>query len=128
MSAITLRSQATTAVAGSVFFWAVAAVAVAGTHRFLEARSPASCLAVSVLLIVSIAFAYMRVAARGATMDQALFVGVAWAFLAVIAESVDVTHSTPHYPLLGSPAHEAFRDLMVIAWIAAPALFARRRS
>lgn len=128
MSAATLRDQATTAVAGSVVCWALAAGAVALLHRSLEARFPGSCVAVSVTVIVMMAFAYMRVAARDATIDQALLIGIAWGLLTIVAEIVDVTKFSPTYPLLGSPAHEAFRDVMLIAWIGAPALFARRRS
>lgn len=128
MSETTLRYRATTTVAGSFLFWVLTAGAVATAHRYLEARFPGSCLVLSIMAIVLMAFAYMRLVARDATLDQALVIGIGWGVLAILAEVIDITSFTPTYPLLGSPAHEAFRDLMVIAWIGAPALFARRRS
>ena len=128
MSETTLRYRGTAAVAGSLFFWVITAGTVAAAHRFIEPRSPVACLALSLLAITTMAFAYMRLAAHDATIEQAIFVGLGWVTLALLAEVIDVSSFTPTYPLFGSPAHETFRDLMVIAWIAAPALFARRRA
>lgn len=127
MGATTLRYRAATTVAGSLFFWVLTAGAVATAHRFLESRSPGSCLVLSITAILLMAFAYMRLAAPEATLDQAVLVGLGWGLLAILAEVIDITSFSPTYPLLGSPAHEAFRDLMVIAWLGAPALFARGR-
>ncbi len=128
MSATILRHRATAAVAGSLFFWVITAGAVAAAHRFLEPHSPVACLALSFLAIITMAFAYMRLVAREATIDQALFVGLGWVTLAILVEVIDVSRFSTTYPLFGSPSHEVFRDLLVIAWLAAPVLFVRRRS
>ena len=58
----------------------------------------------------------------------ALFVGVGWAALAMITEVAASTRlGRGWFDLIGAPAHDALRIVMLFAWIATPALFARRR-
>ncbi len=128
MKAMSLPRHPTLTMGGALIFWAIAAAAVAAVHRNLETRSPAFCVAVSAGAIVAIAFLYVPLIAREATLDQTLVVGITWALLAIVAELVEGSTSLPGaYPLFGSPAHDNYRNLLVIAWIIAPALFARRR-
>jgi hypothetical protein len=77
--------------------------------------------------IVILAFVYMRFITRDVTLDHALMVGVLWLTLDVVAEMA--TTSYPHHAwfgLMGLPQHAAIRNLLLITWIGAPALFARR--
>ena len=129
MNTITLRHHATTTTATALIFWAGAALLVMTAHRFFEPISPVASVVVKVLAILAIAFAYMRLMRRDATVDEALFVGVGWAILAMIAEVAASAHlGRGWFVLIGSPAHDALRIVMLAAWIAAPALFARRHA
>jgi hypothetical protein len=126
MNTITLRHHATTTTATALIFWAAAALLVMTAHRFFEPISPAASVVVKILAILAIAFAYMRLMRRDVTVDEALFVGVGWAILAMIAEVAASTHlGRGWFVLIGSPAHDALRVVLLAAWIAAPALFAR---
>jgi hypothetical protein len=102
-----------------VLFWSVAAM--------LVLRAGAAPL--KVVVIVAVAFAYMRLTARSATLDHAVAVGVAWLLFDIVAELVTATvvgHGW--YELIGSPAQERMRDLVMVTWLAAPAIFARARA
>ena len=128
MNTLTLRSHATTAVSFTVIFWAIAAIGVAAAHRIIGLASPGASTAVQIVVILAAAAAMTIVGPRGATLDQALFAGVAWALFSIIAEIVASTNlSHPWFALVGSPAHPMLRDLLLVTWIFAPALFARRR-
>ena len=102
-----------------VLFWIVAAIPV------LAAPSEA----VKLVAIVGAAFAYMRLAAREATLHHALTVGITWLLFDIVVELVAasvVGHGW--YELIGSPAKPLLRDLQMVTWIIAPAIFARRES
>lgn len=115
--------------ASIIAVWCVAAVLVTAAHQRLDHASVVGSMAAKLAVILLAAFAYMRVLARNVTLEHALFVGVAWALLSIITEMIAVTHFNPGwYPLLGSPSHAAFRNLLLAAWIGTPALFARRSS
>jgi accessory gene regulator protein AgrB len=86
-----------------VLFWALAAVLI----------SLAPSLAAKVFVIVAVSLGYMKVAARGATIEHAILVGVTWLTLGIVAEMV-----TRSFALLNG-------NVLLICWIAAPALFAR---
>ena len=108
-----------------LFFWAVAAALVFWADRTLS--SPRVGVAVKTLAIVLVAFAYMRLTAREATLDHALFVGVTWLLLTIGAELLVTQHfGRSWFELLGSP-DSALRNILLFAWIGAPALFARYR-
>ena len=82
-----------------------------------------------IAVVVAVAFAYMRLAAPVATLDHAIAVGVAWLAFNIAAELITaavIGHSW--YELIGSPQHEAWRNSLMLAWLAAPATFARYRS
>ncbi len=129
MNAITLRRHATATIALTLIFWAAAAVLVISVHDILEPVSPAGCAIVKMLAILGIAFAYMRLRRDEVTVDAALYIGMLWAALAMITEVVASTHwGRGWFVLLGSPDRKILRDALLLAWIAAPALFARRRA
>ncbi len=112
-----------------VLFWIAAALMVFSAHQVVEPMSAAAGVTLKIVAIVAVAFAYVRVAARTATLEHALGVGVAWLALDIVAEVVTasmVGHSW--FELIGSPAKPALRDLMLVTWIVAPAIFARSRS
>ena len=112
-----------------IAWWAVAAFFVLLCDRELGHISPALCVALKALAILATAGAYMHFAARDKTTDHALFVGVGWLLLSIIAE-VTITLSTGHgwHALIGSPSHDVLRDVLLFSWVAAPATFARYRS
>jgi hypothetical protein len=127
MSAITLgRQRATTAVM-VVLFWGVAALLVAATHQTIEPITPVGSVVAKVCAIVLIAFAYVHLTVQKATLDHALFVGVVWLLLTIAGEiAMTMLSHRGWYDLLGSPA-SALRNVVMFAWVAAPALFARNR-
>ena len=103
----------------AILFWLPAAIIVGATHF----------IAVKVIVIVAIAYTYMRWTRRDATVEAALVTGIAWALLSIAAEVVVSSWSRGGwYQLLGSPRGLVWRDVLLLAWIGAPALFARRRA
>ena len=111
-----------------VLFWAVAALAVCGTHRVLDAASWQTSFAVKVGAIVVAGYAYIRFTARDATLHHGLGVGVMWLLFAIIAEvAIGAAGGTQWTVLLGAPSRPFLRNVMLFIWITAPALFARRR-
>ena len=110
-----------------VLFWTIAAFFVVALHRMLGATSPAACVTAQTAAIVLTAFAYMKLATREATIDHALFVGATWLVLAILTELVLTTHGgRGWFEIIGSPA-SALRNVLMFAWIFAPALFATRQ-
>jgi len=108
---------------GVLLYWAIAAALVLGADRTL--RSAAACLTIKTAAIIVIAFAYMRLTAHEPTLDHALFVGVTWLALSIMAELLLTRHlGRSWFDLLGSP-DSALRNVLMFAWIGAPALFAR---
>ncbi|SRR5712691_7654055 len=126
MNTITLRRHTIINIAVTSLFWAGAASIVILTDRIVAAGSPAVSTVLKVAAIVVAAFVYMRLVVRQATLDHALFSGVVWLFLAIASE-IGMTMLFHHgwYILLGSPA-SALRNVMMFAWVIAPALFARK--
>src|SRR5437016_4011456 len=106
---------------GVLLYWAMAAVLVLWADRALS--SPVAGVGVKTAAIILVAFAYMRLTARKATLDHALFVGVTWLLLSIVAELL-LTRRFGHnwFELLGSP-DSALRNVLMFAWIGAPALF-----
>jgi hypothetical protein len=126
MTTITLRRPITN-IAILSLFWAVAAAMVILTDRIIGAGSPGVSTILKVVAIVVAAFAYMRLAARDGTLDHALFSGVIWLLLAISGEiAMTMLFHRGWYALLGSPA-SALRNVVMFAWVIAPALFARNR-
>ena len=111
-----------------VLFWIAVAILVVAVDRNVSPRSPVTGAAVKVFVMAAVAFIYMRGVGHRATLDHALVVGVAWLLLAIVVE-MSMTASRPRgwFGLLGSP-DSALRNVVMIAWIAMPALFARRAS
>jgi hypothetical protein len=112
-----------------VLFWTIAAVLVLAAHQRIGPISPAAAVTVEIASIVLVAFSYIRLTARDATVDHALFVGIIWTVFGIVAEITATTIGGRRwFELLGTPARPMLRDLLLFAWIAAPALFARARS
>ena len=109
-----------------VLFWAAAALLVIAADRTISPISAGGGAAVKVCAMLAIALAYMRLVEPEASLDHALFVGVTWLVLAIVGEIVMTAHSgRGWFELLGSP-QSALRNVVMLAWVAAPALFARR--
>ncbi|MCU1347616.1 MAG: hypothetical protein JWO56_646 [Acidobacteria bacterium] len=105
-----------------VLFWGAAALLVVSTQPLIEGFSTAA----KVGAIVVAAWAYMRFAARNARIDHALYVGLAWLTLDIVAEiATTSTLGRGWFELIGSPARPLLRDLLLGTWIGAPALFSR---
>jgi hypothetical protein len=108
-------------------FWSLAAFIVMAASLRLDRISATGSVLAKVAVILLVAFAYMRLGVRHAAFEHALFAGIVWASLSLIAEmvmAIKVQH--PWGALIGSPAHDILRDVLLLAWIAAPAVFARR--
>jgi uncharacterized membrane protein len=110
-----------------VAFWAVAALLVIAVHQNIE--SPHAAVALQLAAIIVAGFAYMALTAREATVDHALFVGTLWLLFAIIAEIIASAHlGREWFELLGAPNKPLYRCMLMFAWVAAPALFARNQS
>lgn len=105
----------------ALLFWLLAAILVAASHAALDRISAAAGALAGIAVIVGAAFGYMRLAARDATVDHALVVGIVWLLLAVVSEIALASDA-----LLGSPERPVIRNLFLFVWIFSPALFARR--
>ena len=105
----------------AVLFWIIAALLVASCHATLDRWSIAGGTFAEIVVIITTAFCYMRLAAREATVDQALGAGIGWLLLAVLTEIALSSHA-----LLGSPDRPVLRNLFLFVWIFSPALFAQR--
>lgn len=131
MNAIAMRRELRySAVALSVVvFWSVAAAFVVAADQSLSRLSLAGSLAVKIAAIVLAALAFMRIVGHNGAIDQALFVGIAWTLMSMISEVIVVTRFNRSWcALLGSPDHGAARDILLVTWVLAPVLFAKRRS
>lgn len=124
---IAMTRQATATVALTLSSWIAAALLVTAAHDVLDAVSPTASTAVKMLAILGMAFLYMRMTRGQLTVEEALFAGMLWAALAMVTEVAASAHGgRPWFALLGSPDRKILRDLLLLAWIGAPALFARR--
>jgi len=112
-----------------VLFWAFAALLVASVDRTVAPISADGGAIAKIGVLILIAFAYIKLTAREATIDHALFVGFAWVALTIVTEMI-ITAITGRgwFLLLGPPSSSAFRYLMLFAWVSAPALFIHARS
>jgi hypothetical protein len=118
------HSYAVTA-ATVVLFWAAAATAVVAVHLTLDPVSQWGAVAVKAGTIVIGGWMYVRLTARRCTIDHALLVGLVWLLLDIGVEIVTSRHlGKGWFDLIGTPRRPAFRDLLLLTWIAAPALFA----
>jgi len=111
-----------------VVSWVIAAALVLAANYWIEPLSPTVDGVVKVAVLVGVGFGYMRVM-RESTLDHALLVGSAWLALAVAVEVFEAsTTGRGWFDLIGSPAHPLIRTILLIAWVGAPALFARNQS
>ena len=116
------------AVASVVAFWSAAAVVLIEVQRMLG-TSPGWALVVKIAVVFAAAFAFMHVSGREATLEESLLAGIAWATLSIATEMFAVTHlGADWHPLLGPVGNAAYRNILLLTWIGAPALFAQRRS
>ncbi|HVR39693.1 MAG TPA: hypothetical protein VMU84_11405 [Thermoanaerobaculia bacterium] len=112
-----------------VLFWLIAAMLVFGVHHAMDPISANGASLTKVLAIVASALAYVKLTARNVTVQHALLVGIAWLALDIVAEIVmTFRFGGGWFELIGPPQHELLRDVMLLAWVAAPALFARGES
>lgn len=125
-TAAATRLHFATRAAVAIALWAAAAVVVVTTHRMFAPVSASADVVAKTLVIFVAGFAYARLASPRTTVNQALIVGASWLFLGVIAEVIvsSATHH-PWFQILGSPAKPILRDVVLFAWVAAPAFFAR---
>lgn len=109
----------TRAITLTLLFWLIGALLVAATPIALA----------KIVTIVAVAFGYVKVSRHLGRMDQALIVGAVWLLLDICAE-IAMSSGTGHawFGLIGSPDAPVSRTFLLVAWVAAPALFVRRSS
>jgi len=108
-----------------LLFWMIAALLIVGTHRIVDPISSNAGVVLKLGAIVASGFAYMRLTARKATVDHALFVGLAWLLLDIISEIVaSQAVGSGWFVLIGAPTSHV-RDLMLFTWVVSPAIYAR---
>jgi hypothetical protein len=110
----------------ALLFWAAAAGSVIAVHGALDSISVPGSIAVKVGAIVLAGWLYVRLTAPRCTIDHALFVGITWLLLDIGAEIAATQHfGRGWFDLMGTPSKPALRDLLLLTWVIAPALFAR---
>jgi hypothetical protein len=120
------RHSAIVTTALVVLFWVIAAIVVVAIHGALDSISFAGSVAVKIGAIAVVAYLYVKLTARHCTVDHALLVGIAWLVLDIAAEIATASHlGKGWFALTGTPMKPAVRDVLLLAWVAAPALFAR---
>ncbi|MBK5260014.1 MAG: hypothetical protein JJE51_10500 [Thermoanaerobaculia bacterium] len=107
--------------------WIIAAFLVAAMPGVVSPAFPLAIVVAKIAAVVVVAFAYVKMSGGLNSLNEALLVSAAWLLLDIAAEMA-VTIHTGHawFALLGSPASPVLRGCVLLAWIAAPALFARR--
>ena len=110
---------------------AAAALAILTVINCLGVRAGSALQSVLMVLkiaaIVAVAFGLVRINRYPASFDQGLLVGIVWLLLDIVTEVAMAMHTGhPWFLLIGSPAAPVLRAIVFLAWIAAPALFARR--
>ncbi len=112
--------------------WIIAALGLYSiaflSHRAARGLTPSAFAVAKVVFIVAIGAVFAR-AVRGASADLILATGLAWLVLSIAADFVAGVRSVDvAYRLLGDPTvvPQNLRDLTILVWLAAPALFARR--
>jgi hypothetical protein len=111
-----------------LLFWGVAVLLVIAAHVTLDPISTVACIVAKTVALLAVAFAYMKFAAREATIDHALFVGATWLVLAIVMEIAMTSHAGHGWFELIGPPTSALRNLLMFAWILGPAIFAHARS
>jgi len=106
--------------------WLVAALLVLGADAVVDPRSATAGIIVKIAAILLVSFVHMRTAVREATLDRALIIGASWLAMDIGAE-LTATRLLGHgwFGLIGPPSVPLLRQLLLIVWILAPALFAR---
>ena len=112
-----------------VLCWVAAALLVLAAHQIVDPISMVAAAAAKVAVIIIVAFACVRLTARDAALDQALAVGVTWLLFDIVAELL-AARALGHgwYELIGSPGAPWLRNLLMVTWLGAPAIFVRYRS
>jgi hypothetical protein len=113
----------------AVFGWICAALAAyaveLGAHGRFAGLPRAAVALVKIALILGAGALYARVV-RGAPSDLLLSTGLAWLVFSIAADVVTGIRSNG-YQLLGDPLTPLrLRDVTVLAWLGAPALFTWR--
>jgi hypothetical protein len=121
----TARHSIAGAAASVVLCWTIAAVIVASTHARIDATAPIASVVFEVAVIVLAGFAYSRVGVRAATLHNAMLAGAAWLVFAIGADIIATLSRHTSLVLLGTPTHLVTRNVLLVAWAGAPALFAR---
>ncbi len=123
------RHSLVTKVTMIVLFWAIAAVVLVTAHRTIEPLSAIACVAAKSCVLILTSLAYIRLTAREATVNHAIFVGIAWLLRAMAVEiALTASRGQGWFDLIGSPDSPYLRDVLLFSWIASPALFVRRSS
>ncbi|MEO8382682.1 MAG: hypothetical protein ABI779_23695 [Acidobacteriota bacterium] len=112
-----------------VLFWAAAGVLVVTARVELDSLSTTAGVVTAIVAIAVAASCYMRLCARNCGSSHALGVGIVWLGLALVTE-ITLTTRLGHgwFALLGSPERPVIRDVLLLTWVFAPAMFAHRES
>jgi hypothetical protein len=122
----TRRQRLALTLAMTVVFWALAALLVFEADRITTGFSATGVALIKGAVIAAIAWAFIRIVAPWATVNDAALVGLAWFAMGVAAEiSMAATLGRGWFVLLGAPTSAVARAVLLMAWAGAPALFAR---
>lgn len=108
-----------------VLFWVIAATPFVALHVRSQSMPPDAAACIKVGAIIVAAFCYTRWGARACTVDQALLVGITWLLLDIGADLAATRYLGSNVEFIGDTTTPILRDIVLITWIVAPALFAR---
>ena len=113
-------------IAAGLLIWAVTAAAVTLIDRDLNIFPVIDTVIVKAVAVLFAGYAYTRLFVRNCTVDQAVLAGLSWVLLSIGAEiAVTATTHRSWFALVGSAVHPSPSDLLFLAWLTAPAMFAR---
>ncbi|HEX9163967.1 MAG TPA: hypothetical protein VF980_19830 [Thermoanaerobaculia bacterium] len=120
------RPRFLTRAALAILWWSWAAAFVVMAQQTFGRTSLAAVIVAKAVVILLAGAAYVKFA-RDCSVEHAIVVGAAWIVLSVAAELI-VSTQTHHawYGLLGPESSQVVRDLLLILWVASPAVSARR--
>lgn len=123
-----MRLKKASSLAFLLLFWVLAALVVAIADQRIQPLSPLAAAAIKIAAIVAAGFGYARFCPLRAA-SHALFVGASWVLLDIVAEML-MTARSGHgwFELIGSPSTPILRTLVLLTWISAAGLFARRQA
>jgi len=121
-----IESSSLSTTSSALLMWGAAAILAASVQTLVGPWSVGAGAVLTAAAVAVAAWGYGKLRGNRMTFSHALGLGVVWFVLAILTEMI-VTTQLGHgwYGLLGSPEHPFVRNVLFLAWIFTPVVFAR---